>query len=157
MSWWVLSSFIASLSLWLVNKRWEITEEVSMNCMAYTYYITLMATCTYAWLHYPFKLLISTLLPCVDSSQQDGFMLRLICMFLGCGLPIQLLLKSLSNQYDHSLDDRFIKYRSTLWTMKYVIFYTWPNRLTHYSTWNLPIQLLLCGNKLLLTSAWQQA
>ena len=38
---------------------------------------------------------------------QDGFMLQLIWMFLGCDLPIQLLLKSLSSPYNDRLIDRF--------------------------------------------------
>ena len=35
---------------------------------------------------------------------QDGFMLRLICIFLGCDLPIQLLLKSLSGKVGVMID-----------------------------------------------------
>ena len=38
---------------------------------------------------------------------QDGFMLRLIWVFLGYGLPIQLLLKLLSCEYDDRFEDRF--------------------------------------------------
>ena len=77
------------------TKRREIAEEVSMNCTAFTYYVMLMAKRTCAWLHHPLKLLpLSTLLSCTDSSHQDGFMLRLICMFLGCDMPIQLVLSS---------------------------------------------------------------
>ena len=37
------------------TKRWEITKEMSINCMAYTYYVMLMAKCTYTWLHHPLK------------------------------------------------------------------------------------------------------
>ena len=36
---------------------------------------------------------------------QDGFMLKLVCMFLGCDLPMQLLLISLSSAYDDRLVD----------------------------------------------------
>ena len=36
---------------------------------------------------------------------QDGFMLRLICVFLGCDLPIKLLLKLLLPMYDNRLVD----------------------------------------------------
>ena len=91
-----------------------------MNCTAFTYYVTLMAKRMCAWLHHPLKLLLSTLLSCTDSSHQDGFMLRLICMFLGCDMPIQLVLSSHYNGYDR-LYDRFIMYR--LWTTKYVTLY----------------------------------
>ena len=31
---------------------------------------------------------------------QDGFMLKLTCLFLGCDLPIPLVLKLLSSEYD---------------------------------------------------------
>ena len=34
-------------------------------------------------------------------------MLRLIYVFLGCNLPMQLLLKLLSSNYDDRLEDRF--------------------------------------------------
>ena len=77
------------------------SEEVSMNCTAFTYYVTLMAKCTCAWLHHPLKLLpLSALLSCTDSSHQDGLMLRLVCMFLGCDMPIQLVLSSEYDDYD---------------------------------------------------------
>ena len=42
-------AFHLSLLLFLFHwwtKWWEIAEEVSMNCMAYTYYVMLMAKCT---------------------------------------------------------------------------------------------------------------
>ena len=35
---------------------------------------------------------------------QDGFMLRLICMLLGCDLPIQLLLNLLHTYHDRLVD-----------------------------------------------------
>ena len=37
-------------------------------------------------------------------------MLKIMCMFLGCNLPIQLLLKLLSSEYD----DRLVCYSQTL-------------------------------------------
>ena len=84
------------------------TAEVSINCMAYTYYITLMAKYVCSWLHHPLKLLTGTMfLPCMIQFRQDGFMLKLICMFLDSDLPIQLLLKSLSSEYNDRLVDGF--------------------------------------------------
>ena len=72
-----------------------------MNCTAFTYYVMLMAKRTCGLLHHPLNLLpLSALLSCTDSSHQDGFMLRLICMFLGCDMPIQLVLSSEYNDYD---------------------------------------------------------
>ena len=50
-------------------------------------------------------------------------MSRLICVFLDCDLPIQLLLKSLSNEYHDRLEDLFIMYLFTSRTTKYVTFY----------------------------------
>ena len=40
-------------------------------------------------------------------TNRDGFMLRLIYMFLGCDLPTELLLKLLSSAYDERLIDHF--------------------------------------------------
>ena len=55
----MVSPFILHcFSFWM--KRWEITEEVSMNCMAYTYCVTPMAKWTSTWLHHLLKLLPST-------------------------------------------------------------------------------------------------
>ena len=77
------------------------SEEVSMNCTAFTYYVRVMAKRTCASLHHPLKLLpLSALLSCTDSSHQDGLMLRLVCMFLGCDMPIQLVLSSEYDDYD---------------------------------------------------------
>ena len=80
------------------------SEEVSVNCTAFTYYVTLMAKRTSASLHHPLKLLpLSALLSCTDSSHQDGLILRLVsvvCMFLGCDMPIQLVLSSEYDDYD---------------------------------------------------------
>ena len=69
---------------------------------------------------------------------QDGFMLRLISVFLGCDMPIQLVLSSDNGNYDR-LEDPFIMYWFTSWTTKYVTFYAWTNRLTRFYTCNLPI------------------
>ena len=62
------------------------------------------AKCTCAWLHHPLKLLpLSALLSCMDSSHQDGLMLRLVCMLLGYDMPIQLVLSSEYDDYDRWL------------------------------------------------------
>ena len=111
------------------------------------YYVTIMAKCTCAWLHQLLKLLTSAIFGHVlIQVKQDGFMLRLICIFLGCDLPIQLLLKSLSRTYHDRLVDHFTVYWFMSWTTNYVIFYTWTNRLTCCSTCSLPTYLLLCVN-----------
>ena len=86
-----------------------------MNCTAYTYYIKLMAECKrgvdelysiYLLCHAngqmyvcliasSIKSIIKRLVAMYHSSQPawDGLMSRLICVFLGYDLPIQLLLK----------------------------------------------------------------
>ena len=58
-----------------------------MNCTAFTYYVTLMPNAR-------------VLLLCTDSSHQDGLMLRLLCMFLGCDMPMQLVQLVLLSEYD---------------------------------------------------------
>ena len=64
------------------------------------------------------------------SARMVSVMLRLICVFLGCDMSIQLVL---SSQYDDwKMEDRL--------------------SFTHFSTCNLPMQLLLCVNKRLTTS-----
>ena len=85
-----------------------------MNCMAYTYYVTLI---------YPYDWLIQV--------SQDGFMLRFICVFLDCDMAIQLVL---SGEYDDNLEDEdsFIVYWFTSQTMKYVTFYAWTKTYTFF-------------------------
>ena len=136
-------SLVPSLLDWW-TKRWGIAEEGSMNCMVYTYYIMLMAKCTCAWLHHPLKLLISIMFCRVPIQvDQNGFMLKLTCMLLGCYLPIHLLLTPLSSaNEDRSVDCCWF----TSLTTKYVTFYAWTNGLTRFSIFSLPIQLLLCAN-----------
>ena len=151
------SSFLACLSLWLVNEKvrnrfrgidklygfylryangqTHVNQNQSNSWLIDWYWFTC------AWLHHPLKLLPRALLSCTDSSHQDGFMLRLICMFLGCDM---LVLSSEYDDYDR-LEDRLTS-RAT----QYVTFYAWTNRLTHF----LPViyQLLF-----VLTSVWKQA
>ena len=66
-------SLLAFLFDWW-TKRWEIAEEVSMNCMAFTYYITLISKHTSAWLLRLLILLPSALLLCTNSSQSGWFL-----------------------------------------------------------------------------------
>ena len=85
----ILHCFPFSLTGWMKNEISLIRWDVSMNCMAYTYYVTLTAKSMCTWLYHPLKLLPSTMLYCVPIQiSQDGFMLRLICMILGCDLPV---------------------------------------------------------------------
>ena len=73
-------SLLAFLFDWW-TKRWEIAEDVSMNCTAFTYYVTLIAKRT--WLYHPLKLLLSTLLSCTDSSQPGWFYVETYTCFVG--------------------------------------------------------------------------
>ena len=49
-------------------------------------------------------------------------MLRLICLFLGCDMPIQVVLSNEYDDYDR-LEDCFIMYQFMSHTTKYVTFY----------------------------------
>ena len=77
---------------------------------------------------------------------QDGFMLWLICMFLGYDMPIQLVLNHQAHNYDDRLVDHFhyVHYNN----MNYIVTHYLTlmlelyNRLTPFSTCDLPIQLL---------------
>ena len=80
-----------------------------MNCIAFTYYVMPMAKSMCTSLHHPLKSLPSIMF-CHAPIQVslDGFMLRPICMFLGCDLLTQLLLISLSSiSYEGRLVDSF--------------------------------------------------
>ena len=70
-----------------------------MNCTAFTYYVTLMGNA-----HVIASSVKIITIKCIavvyNSSHQDGFMLRLVCMFLGCDMPIQLVLSSEYDDYD---------------------------------------------------------
>ena len=108
--WWVLLSFIASLSLWLANEKvrnhWRGVDKL------YSLYLLYHAN---GQMHmYWFILSIKINTKCIFCRvliqvSQDGFMLRFICMLLalGCDLLIQLLLKLLSSLYDKRLVDHF--------------------------------------------------
>ena len=64
-----------SFSFWLVNKRWDIAEEV-LNSNGFITYIMLTAKCmyTYIWLHHQLKVLTSrTFLSCTNLSQPGLF------------------------------------------------------------------------------------
>ena len=130
-------SLLAFLFDWWM-KRWKITEEVLINCTAFIYYVTLWPNARMLdWIirknYYQTRYCRVPI-----RVSQDGFMLRFICMFLGCDMPVQLVLSSEYDDYDR-LEDRFIMYWFTSQTTKYVTFYAWTNRLTHFSTCNLPI------------------
>ena len=91
------ASFIVCVSLWLVNEkmRYCIIEEVLMNCngLYLLCHITTKSMCT--WLHYPLKFIASVMFCYVRTNlcQPGWFLLRFICVFLGCDLPKKLLLK----------------------------------------------------------------
>ena len=85
-----------------------------MNCTAFTYYVTLTGSQTHVCLIASSVKIITKCVAAVvyrfKSARIYGFMLRLICMFLGCDMPIQLVLSSEYDDYDR-LEDRFIVYR----------------------------------------------
>ena len=135
---WVLSFFIASLSLWLVIKKVrKNSEEVPMNFTAYTYYVMLMAKCMCVWLHHPLKLLTSVLLQCTNSSQPGMF----LCWVLyACSWAVIYQYSCCYNRYQVSttIDWKIVH---QVWFRSRT--YAWTNRLTCFSTCILPIQLLI--------------
>ena len=76
-------------SLWFARACMWLTKQLSKLYLV----VSLMMNFIYIDL-------LSALLSCTDSSHQDGFMLRLIYMFLGCDMPIQLVLSSEYDDYD---------------------------------------------------------
>ena len=122
----------------------------------YNYYVTLMAKCMCAWLHHPLKLLPSSFLPCVDSGQPEWFYAE---TYMGLWFAnTACAAAKIDIELSTTIDWKIISScTNSLHKLRNINFYAWTNRLTHYSTCNLPIQLLLCLNKILLTSTWQQA
>ena len=138
-------SFYPSLLSFLFDwwtKRSEIAEEVSMNCTVFTNYVTLSNGQRHVCLIASSIKIINKHIAVMywfKSARMVSVMLRVVCVFLGCDMPIQLVL---SSEYD---DWKTI----SSWTdsqyglaTKCVTFYVWTYRLTHFSTYNLPIQLL---------------
>ena len=126
MPWWVFWSSIASLSLWLVNEKmrnyWRGVDELrSLHLLHHTsgqmhmYLIASSINITNkcnAFGMYCFK--PSRMVWCLD-----------LCVFWGCNLPIQLILKS-SDTYLDRLVDHFhhVPIHVTNYT-KYVTFHAW--------------------------------
>ena len=136
-------SLLPFLFVWWM-KRWEIAVEVSMNRMAYTYYFTLMAKCTYAWLHHSLIKIINkcNVFPCsywfkstriISCWDLHACSWAVVCQYSCCWI---------------SQEDRLVEHFwfTSLTTMNCIIFYAWTNRLAHFSTYILPIPLLLCVN-----------
>ena len=71
-----------------------------MNCMAFTYYVTLINGRTHVCLIASAVKMITKRIAVayqVKSARMVSVMLRLVCVFLGCDMPIQLVL---SSEYD---------------------------------------------------------
>ena len=93
------ASFIVCVSLWLVNEKWDIIEEVLMNCNG----LYLLCHTNYQIHVYMIALSIKiyskrNVLLCTNLCQPGWFLLRFICVFLGCDLSKKLLLKWLSRR-----------------------------------------------------------
>ena len=143
MPWWVFSSYLAWLSLRLVNKK--VRNRLRGVDELYSFYLLRHANgqthvCLIALsikiitkhvaVVYWFKSV--SIVPCWD-------------LYACSWAVIQLVLLSEYDDYDRladhdRLEDHFIMYRLlTSQTTKYVTFYVLTNRITHYSTCNLPI------------------
>ena len=71
-----------------------------MNCMAFTYYVMLISDQMHVCLIASSIKIITKCVAVVyrfKSARMVSVMLRLICVFLGCDMPIQLVL---SNEYN---------------------------------------------------------
>ena len=71
-----------------------------MNCMAFTYYVMLINGQTHMCLIASSVKIVTKCIAVVyqfKSARMVSVMLRLICVFLGCDVPIQLVL---SSKYD---------------------------------------------------------
>ena len=104
-----------------------------MNCTAFMYYTTLSNGQTHMCLIASSVKIINKYVAVMyqfKSARMVSVMLRLICVFLGCDMSIQLVLSSQYN--DWKMEDH--------------------SSFTHFSTCNLPMQLLLRVNKRLTTS-----
>ena len=74
------------------------SEEVSMNYTAFTYYVTLMHVCLIAS---SVKIIAIKRIAVVYGFKSPGwFDVETCIMFLGCDMPIQLVLSSEYNDYD---------------------------------------------------------
>ena len=123
-----------------------------MNCTAFTYYFTLINGQMHVYLIASSVKIITKRVDVVyrfKSARMVAVMLRLICVFLGCDMPIQLVPSSEYDDWKIALSYTDSHHRLAT---KYVTFYAWTNRFTCFPIYNLPIQLLLCVIKHLITS-----
>ena len=138
-------SCIVFYSLWLVNEKVR-------NCYRSVYELHRLYLLHHAngqmqvyFIASSIKIITKCVLPCTNSSQ-PGWDLYMHALGLWFGNTAAA--KSSSSNHNNRLVDHFHH------VLIYV--YAWTNRLTCFSSCNLPIHLLLCVNKLLLTSTWQQ-
>ena len=103
---------------------------------AYTYYVTLMAKCTNTWLHHPSIKIINKhniFAMCQFKSARMVSCRDLrICVFLGCDLPIQLLLKSLSSTMRINLVDQFHYVKNHITNYEICNIPAWTNRFPRF-------------------------
>ena len=148
MQWWAHSSFLACLFLWMVNEkvrnRWRGVDEL------YAFYLSRHTNGqTHVCLIASSLKMITKRVAVVywfKSARLVSVILRPICMFLGCD---ELVLSSKYSNWKIVLSCTDSCHGLA---MKYVAFYAWTKRLTHFSTCNLPIQQLVYVNKHLTTS-----
>ena len=136
--WTIVSPFIHHcfpFSDWWI-KKWEIAEEVSMNCTAYTYYITLMAKCTCTWLYRPLKLLLSTFFALYRFKLAR---MTSCCDLYACSWAVIWQCSCCYNRYQASttivwkiVSAGSYWYWFTLQTTQFVTFYAWTNRFTFF-------------------------
>ena len=142
-----LSSFLACLSLWLVNEKvrncWGIIDEL------YSFYLLHHTNGQMHMCLIVSSVKLITKHIAVVYQFKSARMVSCWNLYV-CSWAVICHTAVLSSEYDDRLEDYYVQFTS--WTMKYVTFYDWTNRLTSFSTSNLPIQLLHCINKRLTTS-----
>ena len=118
-----------------------------------TYYgIILMAKCMYAWLHHPLKFISKCIVAMYRFKSARMVYVETYMRVLGLWFANIAAAKTTIKWVPWYVDWKILSSCTDSRTMKYVTFYTWTNRLTCFFTCNLPIQPLLCVNKLMLTS-----
>ena len=119
---------------WWLN-RWEIAEEVLMDCTTYICYISLMAKCMCT--DYQAECFCCVLIQWFKSARiVSWFHVETYMCVLGLWFANTAVAKIVIRHCYY----RLVYHFHHVW----VTFYAWTNRLTHLSTCNLPCSLCRC-------------
>ena len=142
--WWVLSSFIASISLWMMNEKVR-NHYRGVNKLYGLYLLHQANGQIHVYLSVSSVQIINKhiALPCTDSSEPGRFHIVTYMHVLGLWFANAAAAKSLSSSYDNRL---LAIGRCFHYVLIHITNYAWINRLTCFSTCGLPIRMLLCVN-----------